>query len=97
MSAKDGENQNDNSVTLEIKDKVEDVNQFDSVSNVMSQPDKTRENTKSVLKDTTNLTHVKKPDSVNLGTLRIENQQGLSVFFSSLSNQMSSAKLFSFN
>lgn len=68
MSAKDGENHNDNSVTLEIKDKVEDVNQFDSVSNVMSQPDKTRENTKSVLKDTTNLTHVKKPDSVNLGT-----------------------------
>jgi hypothetical protein len=35
---------------------------------MQSQPDKTRENTKSVLKDTTNLTHVKKPDSVNLGT-----------------------------
>lgn len=65
----EGENHNDNEVTLEIKDKVEDINQFDSVSNVVSQPDKSRDNAKSVLKDTTNLAHVKKHDIVpSLGT-----------------------------
>lgn len=68
MSGKGGEN---NLVTLEVKDKMEDVNQFDSVSNILSQPDKSREPTKSVLKDTTNLsqTHVKKMETVpSLGT-----------------------------
>lgn len=66
MSGKGSEN---NLVTLEVKDKMDDVNQFDSVSNILSHPDNSREPSKSVLKDTTNLSHVKKQEPVpSLGT-----------------------------
>ncbi|XP_021372208.1 uncharacterized protein LOC110462547 isoform X1 [Mizuhopecten yessoensis] len=49
----------ENSVTVEIKDKTEDINQFDSVSNVRSQPDRSRDMlAKQALKDSTNTQHM---------------------------------------